>query len=200
MSNFTNLLGEWARSRRATPAWAVALEALTLQQFAAPALPPLPALGRGFAAIRDAACADLLRRFADPVRVVDVDGVRIVNVLDAVVYIHDRTQRHVSVAAWQPDGTLVINTISRFEIGHPLILVRNRICHNYGTMISEVRNGQTSERRRAKEVGASIGSQRQDSGRFAARASDSAAAGVGFEPGANRAGHRPVSERDLQAA
>ena len=120
MTNFFNLLGEWARSRHATPAWAVALEALTLQQFAAPALPPLPALGRGFAAIRDAACADLLRRFADPVRVVDVDGVRIVNVLDAVVYIHDRTQRRVSVAAWQPDGTLVINTISRFEIGRPL--------------------------------------------------------------------------------
>ena len=78
-------------------------------------------VGLGFDALCHAACADLLRRFADPVRIVDVGAVRIVSVLDAVVYVHDRATRHVSVGAWQPDGTVAINRVARFEIGRPLM-------------------------------------------------------------------------------
>ncbi len=74
----------------------------------------------GFAALRAAACADLLRRFAAPLRVVDVGAVHIVSVLDALAFVHDRARRHVCVGVWQPDGSLVIDTISRIEIGRPL--------------------------------------------------------------------------------
>jgi hypothetical protein len=77
-------------------------------------------VGHGFNALRDAACADLQRRFADPLRVVVRGAVRMLSVLDALVFVHDTARRHVCVGAWQPDGTLAINTLNRVEIGRPL--------------------------------------------------------------------------------
>lgn len=110
----------WARSIRAVPEWAQQAEELVARCLASPRVPSPAVTGLGFEAVSEAACADLLRRFAAPLRVADVGDVRIVSMLDALVFVHDRARRQVCVGAWQPDGTLAVNTLGRIEIGWPL--------------------------------------------------------------------------------
>jgi hypothetical protein len=114
------LVDAWGRSARPAPEWAASLEALALQHLAAPAVAPHRVAFADFGALRDAACTDLLRRFACPVRVAEVGETLLVSVLDAAVYVHQRQQRQVNVGTWQVDGSVAIHAAARFEIGRPL--------------------------------------------------------------------------------
>ena len=109
---------EWGPSYRNVPDWAHHASALVAHCLPAPEIPrctPAP----DYASMRDAACGDLQRRFADPLRVVEVQGVRIVSVLDALVFAHNLQSRRIHAGAWRPDGTVEFNFLNRIEIGRP---------------------------------------------------------------------------------
>ena len=112
----------WGRSAGEVPEWVRDAEVLVACCLASPSVPQPAISGFGFESVKEAACADLLRRFAAPLRVADVGEVRIVSMLDALVFVHDWARRHVCVGAWQADGTVAINTLNR--VLHPTVAAR----------------------------------------------------------------------------
>jgi PcfJ-like protein len=110
----------WGRGLLAAPEWAETTELLVESCMAPPVTGGPLAAGPDFDALFAAARADLQRRLASPVRVAETGTVRVVCLIDALVFVHDTARRRVCTGAWQPDGTLAINTTRVVEIGRPL--------------------------------------------------------------------------------